>query len=530
MASYWASWKDYCDASIASLIRASLANTLPWSAANTRTVTDDLAHITPYPPLPSEVILRILASTLPAPSYTHAHERTRLLKSYALLSRDAARWATLLIRRDVACSSVDAATSFVRWAVGPAKTSRGALLVQSVRYGSAGKKGDVGDTMWARHDSFDAVRHAATYCPTLSELWLSGMNQLELKVLRHARALRSLYMHEIRLFPLALDTARPLVLPDLTTLYLSAILSAGPSFSQLLSPSTLPSLRHLDLFSVHRSLLPFEEVQHQASMNQNNLANPVLGGAGMASITASLAALSPPSRAPSASGSGSETHPLLSIAPQLYSLTLGPNQTRTLPLSLFDPLFSLSTHLTLLSLPLSTFLSRDFPHLSLPSSLTLLRLTNDPDLPAAHLSPSALFERESAWRSSAFGELEPGGEEEGVPLQLAFEDRLARRKLWEVQRREGELRKGRARGVEALGALGESRRRYLVLPGGLGEAAEGAYAGTGAEVGQVVELEGGGEVVVFSEDPAHERKDGAFRLGTERWRRFVERPCADSLL
>ncbi|BGP65239.1 hypothetical protein NBRC10512_000310 [Rhodotorula toruloides] len=531
MASYWASWTDYCDATVQSLVPSSLANALPWTATNSR-VTDALAHINPYPPLPSEVILRILAFTLPAPSYTHAHERTRLLKQYALFCRDCARWATLLLRRDVACTSVDATTSFLRWAVGPAKDSRGGLLVQSVRFGTGGTKSKASDTVWDRHDSFNAVRHAAIHCPKLSELWLSGMDQLEHKVLRYTKNLRSLYVHEIRLFPLPLADTWPIHLSNLTTLHLSAILAAGPSFSQLLSPKTLPSLRHLDLISVHRSLIPFEEVQQHAAMYQNDPAIPALGGTGAASITASLASLSPPSS--SSSSAATPSHPLLSIAPQLHSLTLGPHPTRTLPLSLFPPLFSLSTSLTLLSLPLPTLLSTEFAHLCLPPSLALLRLTKDPSALTAHSSPEALFELETEWRSSAFDSALPDLDLEGkgVSLEVAFEDRLARRKLWEVRRRGEEVRKGRERAVEELRHLGGRGRRYLVLPGGLSDGGREAdeYGGTGAELQEIVRLKDGGEVVIFSEDPAQERKDGAFRLGTERWRRFVERPCPDSLL
>ncbi|KAL7337221.1 hypothetical protein BJY59DRAFT_502146 [Rhodotorula toruloides] len=159
------------------------------------------------------------------------------------------------------------------------------------------------------------------------------MDQLEHKVLRYTKNLRSLYVHEIRLFPLPLADTWPIHLSNLTTLHLSAILAAGPSFSQLLSPKTLPSLRHLDLISVHRSLIPFEEVQQHAAMYQNDPAIPALGGTGAASITASLASLSPPSS--SSSSAATPSHPLLSIAPQLHSLTLGPHPTRTLPLSLF---------------------------------------------------------------------------------------------------------------------------------------------------------------------------------------------------
>lgn len=104
--------------------------------------------------------------------------------------------------------------------------------------------------------------------------------------------------------------------------------------------------------------------------------------------------------------------------------------------------------------------------------------------------------------------------------------------MYEEQRKEEEVRNGRERGVEELRHLGGRGRRYLVLPGGMSDGGreDDEYGGTGAELREVIRLEHGGEVVVFSEDPAHERKDGAFRLGTERWGRFVERPCADSLL
>lgn len=316
--------------------------------------------------------------------------------------------------------------------------------------------------------------------------------------------------------------------------------------SQLLSPDTLPALRHLDFISVHRSLLPAGERQ-RAAMHQNNPAVPATGGTGLASMSASLAALLGPSQPPSlppASGPPSP-HPILALAPQLHSLSLGPHATRTIPPSLYPSLLSLSSCLTLLSLPLSAFLSADFPRRSLPSPLLLLRLTCDPTkTPASTLSPHELFSLEREWRSSAFA-FGPGSPsvEDDVPVEQRFEDEHARRRAWERQRREDEVRLGRDKGVSELaevvarrdstGARRE-RTRYLVLPGGSGADEGDSYAGTGARLREVVSLSegggGGGEVLVFSEDPAKERRDGAFRLGTDRWRRFVERPCPDSLL
>lgn len=256
-------------------------------------------------------------------------------------------------------------------------------------------------------------------------------------------------------------------------------------------------------------------------------------------MSASLAALLGPSQPPSLPPSASEppsSHPLLALAPQLHSLSLGPHATRTLPSSLYPSLLSLSSCLTLLSLPLSAFLSADFPRRSLPPRLLLLRLTRDPTkMPASTPGPHELFSLEREWRSSAFAS---PLREDAVPVEQTFEDEPARRTAWERQRREDEVRLGRDQGVSELAEVVARRDStgtgYLVLPGGSGADEGDPYAGTGAALREVVSLTeghgGGGEVLVFSEDPAKERRDGAFRLGTERWRRFVERPCPDSLL
>ncbi|BGP26996.1 hypothetical protein Rt10032_c20g6284 [Rhodotorula toruloides] len=537
MAAYWTALKDYCDATLAPLVPSSLARALPWTAARPQTVPGGSPDTTPHPPLPSEVTLRILAFTLPAPSYTNAHERTRLLKSYALFSRDCARWATLLLRRDVACTTYSAADAFCHWIVGPAKRARSNLFVESVRYGTAGNKGSARETMAARPA---AAGHVANHCPNLQELWLSEVDSLELDVLRNARALRSLYLHETRLSPPRLDSDRkhPVVFPHLATLHLSAIIASGSSLTDLLSPETLPALRHLDYVAVHQSQIP--AAQQLEAVYQANPATP-------ASVAATLARLCPDPR----------EHPLVSLAPRLHSLAMGARAARTLSLALFTPLFAHANCLTLFSLPLSTFLSDAFPSLSLPRSLLLLRLTSEPE-PPSQLGPTVLYDRERGWRSSAFRFVVPSSasdhidnaddddDDDDIPIEVRFEDGRARRRMYEEQRKRDEVRAGHESGVRELAdvlrrdrARGARRNRYLVVPGGVckDQAREGEYAGTGAELREVVSLDrdgeasgGGGDILVFSENPARERKDGAFRLGTERWRRFLERPCPDSLL
>lgn len=64
--------------------------------------------------------------------------------------------------------------------------------------------------------------------------------------------LKRLYVSEARLVA---SSHVPLVLPSLTHLYLKAVILAGPTSSNFLSPASLPSLASLDFLSLHLSSL-----------------------------------------------------------------------------------------------------------------------------------------------------------------------------------------------------------------------------------------------------------------------------------
>lgn len=137
-------------------------------------------------------MLRILELALPPLSYSRAHERARRLKDFALLSKDCARWSTLLIRRDVTCSTADSAKKLSDWTT---YRSGGPPLVETARYGSVGERDTANSDMWERDEAFSAVCRAAHHYRKLRELWLSGISHVELAVLRYTRRRASEHLY-----------------------------------------------------------------------------------------------------------------------------------------------------------------------------------------------------------------------------------------------------------------------------------------------------------------------------------------------
>lgn len=173
------------DAASTALVPPLLVGALPWTGSPSDSHRiDGQTDIEPFPPLPSEVVLRILDFALPPLSYSRARERARRLKDFALLSKDCARWATLLVRRDVTCSTADSAKKLSDWTT---YRSVGPPLVETARYGSVGEQDMANRDMWERDEAVSAVCRAAHHYRKLRELWLSGISHVELAVLRYTR-------------------------------------------------------------------------------------------------------------------------------------------------------------------------------------------------------------------------------------------------------------------------------------------------------------------------------------------------------
>ncbi|GAA5821535.1 hypothetical protein JCM11251_000896 [Rhodosporidiobolus azoricus] len=357
---------------------------------------DLLPPIDPFPPLPFELVLRILSFTLPPLSYTHAHARAKRLKRLALLNKDTARWAVLELRTHVALSTVQAARWFVMTARKKGPAWAGA--VRSLRLGNAEHivgataQRDSVDHMWRGAGTGQLVRDLLRVCNNVQELWVCGISGIEVEDLGEGKLLRKLYITDTRIVPSSTPSTPDLVLPHLHSLYLKSVIFTGPSLSILLSQVSLPALRTLDYLSVHQSLV--SPLVHPRARPQ---AGPLLLGGGggggpaggLASITASLAALSGPttstvSDSPSPLAQApfdalAASYPILSLSAQLSHLSLGPYAQRTLPLSILTNggLNLRFPSLRTLSIPCTIIEPELLDPASFPPGLRALRLTND---------------------------------------------------------------------------------------------------------------------------------------------------------
>ncbi|BGP19324.1 hypothetical protein JCM10213v2_007413 [Rhodosporidiobolus nylandii] len=499
MQAYLGQLRSFVDSHIAPLVPPSVSSALSLSPAP--------SPVEPFPPLPPELILRILSFILPPPAYTSAKTRALRLKQLALLDKDCARWAVLQLKADVALSSLDAA----RWFTLTAR-KRGECwtnAVRSVRLGSAeqfaGPEAQVHavDRMWRGEGTGKAVSDLLKACANVDELWLCGISGVEVGHLAVGKNLRKLFITETRVVSSSASaSASPptIHLPHLHTLYLKSVIFTGHALPSLLTPEALPALRTLDYLSVHQSLVT--PVAHpQAAAQQNG---PLLLGAGgrrgtgLASMTAALAALSPPSpasSAPASSTSSTTSHPLLAVSSQLTSLSLGP-------------------HATPLSLPWSIFCaSPGLQPADYPPTLRYLRITNDGRAPP----PWNVDER------GLFG--------------LMTDEEL---RLEAGRRREVETGEAEVRGLEVFQHLGGSgsaeEERVLTLPalerelrnaGAAAEAEQRLFcrsASVSPPVDDGDETEAHGLwVTVEREDLQAREADGVWQLGADRWRERVER-------
>ncbi|GAA5996358.1 hypothetical protein JCM5350_006832 [Sporobolomyces pararoseus] len=175
--------------------------------------------------------------------------------------------------------------------------------------------------------------------------------------------LRKLYLFESRIVPTPESASAIFNLPQLQLLHLKAVICTGSTLEQLLSRSSLPSLKILDFFSVHQSLVtptlrhaPLQHVAGQAPPNLQQLNNMF---AQLQTPTPSIPA---------------QFHqlPPYTLTPEIEHLALGPYSTRTLPLTAL-PLF---TSLISLSIPISLFLSSSLELSHFPPSLRALRITS----------------------------------------------------------------------------------------------------------------------------------------------------------
>ncbi|GAA5865034.1 hypothetical protein JCM8547_007689 [Rhodosporidiobolus lusitaniae] len=580
LSSAWNHLRDYVDSSIAALVPPAVQSSL-----FSQPPPPPLPPVDPFPPLPTELVLRILSFTLPSPSYSSARARARKLKRLALLNKDFARWATLELRTDVVLSTTDSA----RWFAGLARRKGPAWAgaVRTLRLGSAeplqagmdGREESV-DRIWRGEGVGKLVRDLMKLCENAEELWLCGIGGIEVGQLATGKNLRKLSIGETRVVPSTTLHENPsesaFVLPHLHSLYLKSVIFTGPSLSDFLSPTSLPALRTLDYLSVHQSLVS-PLVHPRGGQNGGGGLSAINGNGGgpanLVNMTASLAALSAPS-ASSASSSTLSAHPILTVAPFLTSLSLGPHSTRTLPLSdLADGGFAVHFPLlSSLSAPWSLLTSPSLSPADYPPTLRALRVGtgNRPEpsgmvpadmarnmqsehellearamsvfqhaaITSPTISSSSSEERtrtltlptlEHRWARflpppSSSTSPSPSASSRSPSHSRTGAERLADKAVASAALVSGQVSRPATPVLE--GAREERREREerertkrVLLPAGLGEGEErGGDGGGGGEVkGVWVEVE------YEREEEEQESRDGVFELVGERWRERLGR-------
>ncbi|GAA6050968.1 hypothetical protein JCM3770_005347 [Rhodotorula araucariae] len=455
MLSYWDSLRSYVDSGLSPLL---------WPP---RTAPPRPTSPPPFPPLPSELVLRILSYTICAPSHTARRARAQRLKAYALFSRDCARWAVLELRRDVRLQSFEQAQWFAREVV-RVRGCAWARGVRVLRLGTAGEEPPRSDGIWRAPRAGRVVGDLLRMCDTVQELWLTGLSGLELADLAPGKSLRRLWINEVRVQP-RIDDSASLRFERLSTVYLKAVIFCGGSLDHFLHQSTLPALLHVEYHSVHQSLVG----------PARRPANPAIAA------TSDLDALTRNLRGLTAATSPSNlppeipSHPLLDLAPQLLTLTLGKHAPRSLAYSTLLAVLGRAEHLRGLSLPFGMFSHvrhlRDYT-----AAMAALRLTHDE---GAH-SPTG------TWRDAAFDLVpdargQPGGDVSHSALEL----------LKRLPALEGGVVTVRAMSGPAGGKYPEGEFDVF-LP---------SYYG-----------EGGTTVLIDCE--REQECDGVWKLGGERWR------------
>ncbi|BGP42761.1 hypothetical protein JCM10450v2_006872 [Rhodotorula kratochvilovae] len=508
MQSYWDSLRSYVDTSIAPLL--SPAFVAPAARAPSPAPP-------PFPPLPSELVLRILAYTLPVPSCSTHRARTRLHRAYSLFSRDCARWATLELRRDVRLQTF----AHARWFAQEVRVKRWAWAqgVRVLRLGSAGDRTAQGDGMWRERGAGRLVRELLRLCEGVEELWMSGLSGLEPGDLAPGRNLRRLWLNETRVTP-SPDGSAPLRLEQLSTLYLKAVIFTGHSLAQLLDTAALPALQHVEYHSVHQSLVnpvaPPAAAAAAATL-------PPGGASNLAAITANLAALSPAT----SSHTSAPSHPLLAFAPQLTTLVLGAHAARSLPPPTLLALLARADTLAGVRLPAALLL--DAPSLAdalaACSALRALRLEGK-ERPRRAALPALV----PTWRSAAFdlvtqampranaaGPVAPGDAHAaaGGAAQASASAHPATDAApsadEERERRRVEAAVQAALGVFAqLPAARAAEKRTLTIPAG------GSCEDSETTASTAVQADAAD--VSIEQEPEEEESDGPWRLGGERWR------------
>ncbi|GAA5935950.1 uncharacterized protein JCM15063_001857 [Sporobolomyces koalae] len=328
----------------------------------TRHRPDEWSDTKPFPTLPRELVLRILAHTLP-PEDRAGRDRTRLLCGYCQLDRDCARWASHQLRRCIDLRTPRSAHKF-------AETVRGHLDREhwrtSVKHVSLGQPDAEHRSMleddWTYAQVDLLLDDILTNCPNLEELRIAGLKDLRLSSLSRGTNLRKLYLFETRVESSSSAPAL-LCLPQLRSLHLKAVICTGSTLHELLSPATVPKLDTLAFLSVHQSLVgaAVGMVRHPEQPRDQNQANLRILNTMFAHLV------------PTPHDSSSLGRPAYSdLAPQIKHLTLGPYSTRTLPLASL-PLF---TSLASLSIPMRLFGSDAMDIHALACSLSALRLTS----------------------------------------------------------------------------------------------------------------------------------------------------------
>ncbi|GAA5895936.1 hypothetical protein JCM8208_005129 [Rhodotorula glutinis] len=476
----------------------SLWNYVGWSA-HASTSSDDHDGAPPstsanappaFPPLPAELVLRILHYTLPPASHSTHTARTSRLRALALLSRDCARWASLELRRDVRLETHEHARWFLRevlrrrgreWAGG----------VRVLRLGRESDEGGQGDAVWRSSSVGRTVKDLLRMCENVEELWVCGLSGLQ---------------------PGDLAPAHP-------TLHLRAVIFTGHALTQLLDTATLPFLRHVEYHSVHQSLVP-----PRAAPSPDPAAVP--GGAStLAAITANLAALRPSS----SSSSPAVEHPLVAFAPRLHTLSLTDLAFRSFPSTALDALLAHAPLLRGLSLPPTPLLDGGGVADALAACPSLVALRLSPKHPRHTAGSSrlgstatAVTARTAGWRDAAFdlvAQAVPAaptaapGPHEGVAAHASVDAGCAPLSHEDVRER---ARADEALRV-ALDVLERAGRGGTVTV----SAASPSDESTGQGVGEAGARAVGARVVVEREGcvPA---ANGPWRIDAARWRERLE--------
>ncbi|GAA5830928.1 hypothetical protein JCM3766R1_006178 [Sporobolomyces carnicolor] len=135
-----------------------------------------LDSVKPFPPLPRELVLRILSLTLPPPAYSTSSRRRRLLLDFSAFDRDCARWASAELWRHVHLPTPRTAKLFFA----QLDTTARSRSISSLRIGQDVDETSMFQEDWLYADVGTFVEQVLSVCPDIEELWIAGAKDLRL--------------------------------------------------------------------------------------------------------------------------------------------------------------------------------------------------------------------------------------------------------------------------------------------------------------------------------------------------------------